>query len=238
MIVVLTYDRPHRKTQDLIFKLLARGVKPIIIATEWEERNNFIPIITHRPSNPINITLALFCENLGLKLVLTSKLNLYNDLLNCKNIDYILLATGNVIDIQIVTKFLVINSHPGFLPDIKGLDALKWAILYKESIGVTTHFVNSQIDGGIIIERKIVPLYYEDTFHNLAYRQYEMEVDMLVNSINCQSENVGIEKSNYETFRRMPNRLEFRMMEKFEELRKESEFRTGHLKNVNPKSVT
>jgi hypothetical protein len=36
----------------------------------------------------------------------------------------------------------------------------------------------------------------------------------------------------------MPNRLEFRMMEKFEELRKESEFRTGHLKNVNPKSVT
>jgi len=232
MIVVLTYNHPHRKTQDLIFKLIANGVKPLVIATEWIEMKSFIPIISHRPANPINIALSDFCNNLGLQLILTTKSNLYKDLTTRKKIDHILLATGNIIDTQIVTEFKVINSHPGYLPDIKGLDALKWAILYKQNIGVTTHFVNGNIDGGTIIERKIVPIYYEDSFHNVAYRQYEMEVDLLVNSISCTPENIEIGESDYKTFRRMPHRLEFRMLDMFEELRKESEFRTEHLKTV------
>lgn len=229
MIVVLTYDNPHRKTQDLILKLLANGIKPLVIATEWESRKSFVPIIIHRPSNIINLSLTQFCENLNVELKLSTKLNLYNDLLKCENIDYILLATGNIIESQIALKFKVINSHPGYLPCIKGLDALKWAILHKEKIGVSTHFINNPIDGGIIIKREIVPLFYEDTFHNFAYRQYEMEVDMLVDSINILPENIEIGESNFETFRRMPHRLEYRMMEKFEELRKETEFRTNQL---------
>jgi len=225
MITVLTFNYPHKKTQDLIFKLLATGIKPLIIATEYTEMKRFVPIISHRPSNQINIDLSAFCKNLGLELILTSKSNLYNVLSNCKKIDYILLATGNIIEAKITDKFRVINSHPGYLPDIKGLDALKWAILFKQKIGVTTHFINSQIDGGIIIERKVIPIYYEDSFHNLAFRQYETEVDMLVNSISCIHENIEVGESNFETFRRMPHRLEYRMLDKFEELRMESEFR-------------
>lgn len=224
MIVVLTYDNPHRKTQDLILKLLANGVKPLVFATEWKEMNSFKPLISHRPSNPIKISLREFCKNLNLELVLTSKASLYKDLSNCKNVDYILLATGNIIEEQIVNEFKVINSHPGYLPNIKGLDALKWSILYKKKIGVTTHFVNSQVDGGTIIERNIVPLYYEDSFHNLAYRQYEMEVDMLVNSITRTPENIEIGEGDYPTFRRMPHRLEHRMLMMFDELILETEF--------------
>lgn len=231
-IVVLTYDHPHRKTQDLILKLLANGVKPLVIGTEWTEMKSFKPIISHRPANPMNITLSNFCENLGLELILTTKLNLYKTLKKCGTVDFILLATGNIIEAEIVSEFKVINSHPGYLPNIKGLDALKWAILYEQNIGVTTHYVNNQVDGGIIIERKIIPVFYEDSFHNLAYRQYEMEVDLLVNSINCIPENIEIGESDYETFRRMPHRLEFRMLDKFEELRKNSEFRAEYLKRV------
>jgi len=224
MIVILTYDHPHRKTQDLIFKLLANGVKPLIIANEWVEMKSFKPIISHRPANPIDISLSNFCKNLGLDLILTTKQHLYTDLISQEKIEFVLLATGNIIDTQIVSKLKVINSHPGYLPNIKGLDALKWGILYKQNIGVTTHFVNEQIDGGTIIERKIIPVFHEDSFHNLAYRQYEMEVDLLTNSITAIPENIEIGESKYETFRRMPHRLEFRMLEMFDELRKESEF--------------
>jgi hypothetical protein len=220
MIIVLTYDHPHRKTQDLIFRLIANGIRPTVIATEWEERNNFTPLIAHRPSNPIQISLTGFCRNLGLDLLLTTKHDLYKKLVTCQNVEFILLATGNIIDSKIVTEFKVINSHPGYLPIIKGLDALKWAIYHKEIIGVTTHFVNNQIDGGIIIERRIVPVFAEDTFHNLAYRQYELEVEMLVDSMNMVPENIEVGKSKYETFRRMPNRLEHEMLECFDELRK------------------
>lgn len=49
MIVVLTYDHPHRKTQDLILRLLANGVKPLVVATEWEEMKSFKPLIAHLP---------------------------------------------------------------------------------------------------------------------------------------------------------------------------------------------
>ena len=107
---------------------------------------------------------------------------------------------------------------------IKGLDALKWAILYKEKIGVTTHFIDGSVDGGLMIDRKLVPLYYEDTFHSFAYRQYELEVDMLIDSINKEPENIEIGESSYPTFRRMPHRLEYRMLEKFEELKRELSF--------------
>jgi len=109
---------------------------------------------------------------------------------------------------------------------------LKWAILYEENIGVSTHFINEEIDGGILIERRTVPLFYEDSFHNLAYRQYEMEVDMLINAISCRPENIPIKESKYKTFRRMPHRLEQRMLEQFEKRRKETEFRTDHMKNI------
>ncbi len=232
MIVVLTYNKPHRKTQDLIFKLLSQGVKPLILATEWEDRKNFKPIITHRPSNPINISLSGFCENLGLELVITRETHLYNELRSIGGINHILLATGKLIQKEITLNFSVINAHPGYLPDIKGLDALKWAILYEKNIGVTTHLVNEEIDGGRIIERKLVPLYYEDTFHKFAYRQYEMEIAMLTDAIEVNPTKTEILESDFETFRRMPHRLEYRMLEKFEEMRKNTIYRTNHLKSI------
>jgi methionyl-tRNA formyltransferase len=221
MIVVLTYDHPHRKTQDLILRLLAHGVKPLVVATEWKEMKSFKPLISHRPGDAMKISLSQFCENLNLNLVLTTKANLHTDLKSQEKIDSILLATGNIIDEQTASDFKVINSHPGYLPNIKGLDAIKWAILHKQDIGVTTHFINGQIDGGTIIERRLVPVFYEDTFHNVAYRQYEMEVDLLVNALTCTPENIEIGESPFETFRRMPHRLEYSMLESFDELRKE-----------------
>jgi phosphoribosylglycinamide formyltransferase-1 len=170
----------------------------------------------------MNIALSVFCKNLGLDLILTTKPELFDELDKLGDIEYVLLATGNIIEERIVNRYRVINSHPGYLPDIKGLDALKWAVYFKEKIGVTTHFVNNKVDDGIIIERNIVPLYKSDTFHNLAYRQYEMEVDMLISSVKTEPMNVKVAENKYGTFRRMPNRLEPEMLEKFEELKKET----------------
>lgn len=205
-------------------KLLAHGHKPTVVATEWVEKASFVPIIAHRPGNAMPISPGEMCKNLGLELITTTKEELSGTLNSIQNIEAILLATGNIIEEDIVKKYKVINSHPGFLPVIKGLDALKWAILHKEPIGVTTHYVNEQIDGGVIIERRLLSIKYEDTFHNVAYRQYEMEVDMLIDALKVEPENVEIGESKYATFRRMPHRLEGRMLEQFDVLRKESGF--------------
>ena len=50
MIYIITYDYPHRKTQDLLFRLLAKNYKNIaVFSTPWVERKNFVPLIPHRP---------------------------------------------------------------------------------------------------------------------------------------------------------------------------------------------
>jgi phosphoribosylglycinamide formyltransferase-1 len=200
---------------------LARGIKPIVIAAEFVQRKNFVPLVKHRPDNALPLSLSDFCRNLNLDLHLTSRENLHQALSSLGKIDAILLTTGMLIEAQTAKKYKMINAHPGYLPLVKGLDALKWAILYGQKIGVTSHFINEEVDGGIIIERKEVPVYYEDTFHNLAYRQYEMEIDMTISALDVTPLNEPIGESSLGTFRRMPHRLEPRMMEAFEQLRKQ-----------------
>ncbi|MBX2940058.1 MAG: hypothetical protein KF880_08260 [Ferruginibacter sp.] len=215
MVVVLTFNRPHRKTQDLILHLVARGDRPLVIAREFVERKNFIPLISHRPSKVIQIEPETMCKNLGLEYIEVHSSELADELMNQNGIDCILLATGNIVESKIVHNFRVINAHPAWLPDVKGLDALKWAIYYDEIIGVTTHVVNEAVDSGIIIERKKVPVYMNDTFHMVAYRQYEMEIEMLIDAISAQPENLIIGNSKYEVFRRMPHRLENELIQRF-----------------------
>ena len=56
MINVLTYNAPHRKTQDLLFRLKAKGYNDVcVLATPWEERKNFRPLIPHRQVDFLNI---------------------------------------------------------------------------------------------------------------------------------------------------------------------------------------
>ena len=52
-------------------------------------------------------------------------------------------------------KDRIINIHPSYLPNFKGLNALKQAIRAKATFsGCTVHYVNDEIDGGEIILQK------------------------------------------------------------------------------------
>ncbi|MDP5048336.1 MAG: hypothetical protein NWQ39_07995, partial [Saprospiraceae bacterium] len=79
---------------------------------------------------------------------------------------------------------------------------------------------------GELIEKQIVPIYFEDTFHSVAYRVYETEIEMLVKSISLiENKNASLESladNRYTANRRMPHHLEIIMMNKFEVLRKNS----------------
>ena len=49
---------------------------------------------------------------------------------------------------------LFLNSHPGKLPEYRGLDSFKWAILQKDwdKLSCTIHIAREKIDAGEIIE--------------------------------------------------------------------------------------
>jgi phosphoribosylglycinamide formyltransferase-1 len=73
-----------------------------------------------------------------------------------KKIDLAVLAGFMRILTPVFTKNIyAINIHPSLLPAFKGAKALERSYKSSESLaGVTTHFVNEELDGGEIIEQK------------------------------------------------------------------------------------
>ena len=66
---------------------------------------------------------------------------------------------------------LLINIHPSLLPKFKGLDTHQRALDAGETEhGCTVHFVNSQMDGGEIIEQAKVTINSGDDAESLAQR--------------------------------------------------------------------
>jgi len=70
----------------------------------------------------------------------------------------------------------VLNIHPALLPSFPGLEAQKQAFEYGVKVsGCTVHFVDEQLDHGVIIVQKAVPVYDTDDEHALADRILEQE---------------------------------------------------------------
>ncbi|MES2388600.1 MAG: formyltransferase family protein [Bacteroidota bacterium] len=225
MNAILTYDAPHRKTQDLLFRMAAAGRKDIqVVATPWAERKNFVPIFYHRPPNNNDTPLETLCRNLGFPFIRSPHEELVSRL-NDMEVEYLMIAGAGIVPGEIAENFRTVNVHPGYLPYVKGLDALKWAILEGLPIGVTSHFISGAVDEGTLIRQERVPLYYEDSFHSLATRQYELEIKMLAEAeadIAALQTEINLANDTYKAHRRMTHQLEVKMMDKFHELRRNS----------------
>lgn len=224
-IVVISYNTPHRKTQDVLFQLKAKGYQNVtVLALPFVLRENpFKPIYAHRPSTAVDVSPEVLCERLLYKFlpIEASHINFY---LNENPNDFILITGAGLLPDELVENHKLINSHPGWLPKVRGLDSLKWAIHNKQTLGVTCHYVDSEADAGFLIEQREVPIYANDTFHSLAYRQYEIEIDMLVNSIEvipCRTEFPSLSTTEFDATRRMPKSIEENLMQEFEVYRNE-----------------
>ena len=80
--------------------------------------------------------------------------------------------------------------------------------------------MSEECDAGKLIRQELVPLYSWDTFHSVSQRQYEMEIDMLVDSIKDVKTASLDELSTTEStpHRRMPHRIEVNLLDKFQQI--------------------
>ena len=70
----------------------------------------------------------------------------------------------------------ILNIHPSLLPAFPGLDAQTQAFEYGVQIaGCTVHFVDEQLDHGVIILQRSIPVLESDDAHTLANRILEQE---------------------------------------------------------------
>jgi phosphoribosylglycinamide formyltransferase-1 len=65
----------------------------------------------------------------------------------------------------------ILNIHPSLLPAFPGLDAQRQALDYGSTVsGCTVHFVDEELDHGVIVLQKTVPVLAEDDESTLAAR--------------------------------------------------------------------
>jgi folate-dependent phosphoribosylglycinamide formyltransferase PurN len=219
-IAIITYQTAHQKTQDLVGGLLLNGYKNLtLLALPFSPRPERKVQFQHRFSYPYELNHKKLAINLDLKCFEFSAEEI-ESFLDENKFDFVLIAGAGLLPVGLALKHQIINAHPGFLPKVKGLDSLKWAILNETpEIGVSTHFISDKADEGILIDRKIVPIYKEDSFHSFAQRQYAIEIQMLVESIEKSknlSPKIYLADENFKATMRMPIRLEEEMMRKFE----------------------
>jgi len=74
----------------------------------------------------------------------------------------------------------IINIHPSLLPEFKGLKA--WEQAFDAGVketGCSVHWVDASLDGGAVIEQKIVPIQPDDTVDTL-YQRIQIQEHILL----------------------------------------------------------
>lgn len=212
-IGVLTYNQKHRKTYDTLCLLRTKGYKNItVFAQAMTYVKKCYPLISHRPELIMDIpNPEELCRNLGYEYIEGN----FENTIKENNSVYLLCGAG-LLNNSFVKSHKIINSHPGYSPYARGLDAYKWSIYYGLPLGVTTHYLGDYVDAGEIIERRSIKLKQNDTFHSVAQRIYENEIDMLVNALEKENDKHEYIIPTNNVFRRMGKEKEKMLLEKFE----------------------
>ena len=116
----------------------------------------------------------------------------------------------------------VMNMHPGILPQNRGLDNLKWAIIDKKPQGVTTHLINDKIDRGQQILQEKIKIYEDDTLLDIHLRLQHLEQKLMIDSVSVLSRSSKlktIEKGTY--YKSVPPEREAKMIQMFDDYKRE-----------------
>ena len=122
------------------------------------------------------------------------------------------IAGARILRRPVIDRFSsgIINFHPGLIPEVRGLDALLWAIQNDVALGVTSHLIDSRVDAGRVLERRKIPLFRDDTLFDLSERLYEVQLEMLIaalrRALSGKYEEIDFEGSEYN--RKMPPEME------------------------------
>ena len=69
----------------------------------------------------------------------------------------------------------IINYHAGDLPDFKGRNVINWALINNQKyLGITSHFVDNEVDTGGIIDKQLINIEKDDDYNKLLQKAYEI----------------------------------------------------------------
>lgn len=182
-LAIFTYDFPHKKTQDFILRLFLEGYKvEFAVVAEPIKLNLPKSALRVKPNHIDVLQPAAICQRLGIPYyVVPHNSEEAAKLMRVNDIDIGIIAGARILKKHIIdsVKKGIINFHPGLIPEVRGIDSLKWAIYQDLPIGVTAHFIDERVDAGRVILRREIPIKRDDTFIDLSLRLEETQVNLL-----------------------------------------------------------
>ena len=179
------------------------NMKNIIEACKNKKLSSSVNLVVSNKSNAYGLKVAskykiethfLDSKNLGTE----NFESILDKILKKNDINLICLAGFmKILSKDFVKKWpkMILNIHPSILPYFKGLNAQKQAIENNAKYsGCTVHFVNEVMDGGEIIDQKIVKLSPQDDEDSLSKKILIEEHKLYIKVLKKLEKNYGKSK--------------------------------------------
>ena len=178
-------NNPFRFVYKIFNKLLFRNkLKDNLSLSRYYNEKRFISRSTDDLNSKFNITVD-YCNDFHSEEIINN--------IKKTNCDLIVFTGGGIIRKSLldIPKYGILNCHMGVLPEYRGMDCFYWALLKKdfENIGLTTHFMDSGIDTGNILDIEIIKFKKTDNFDDIEPKlEYHMP-NMMVSTIKKIAKN-------------------------------------------------
>lgn len=202
-LVVFSYDYPHRKTCDFLETLSAMGIRPsLVLAAPWIEFEVEDWRQAERScvgSSDLTHPRLLCRRNDTPYEVADHNGSQAWEILQEIRPVFGLIAGARILSSPVVSTFEygILNVHPGILPQSRGLDATRWALLERRPVGVTAHLIDDRIDAGRIIAVDAIDVKAEDSVSDVVNRVFRSQSVILPRALQA------IRSNPRESFRRL-----------------------------------
>ena len=213
---LLTYNLPHHKTQKVLEGLINKGykkIKLIFVPFKKYKKKRSTPLIAHRPKQFKGKSPQFYIKRYNLESGKIGQRNIF------KGLDFVLICGSGLIKKRLLRKVAIINCHSGLIPQTRGLDSFKWAILNSHRVGNTLHHIDSKVDRGKIIYQEVTKLKKSDNIFQFARRHYYNEIKLLIDFKKHLKHKKILKLKINPPRLRMPKNLEREVLLKFKNLK-------------------
>lgn len=226
-IAIFTYDCPHKKTNDFLMDLIIKDYHiKCVIAAKLQKLNFPHSILRVKPKYDTVYASKEICNRFNIPYCVVDKHNCEDteNILQKRNIDLGIIAGARILKENIINSvnFGIINLHPGLIPEIRGLDALKWSIYNNIPIGVTSHLIDKRVDAGTIIKKAKIKIEKDDSLIDLSIKISDLERKLLIDSLEiinsnkkCDFEQIPLDTTQFNT--NMESAVEKQVIKKYRE---------------------
>jgi len=187
-MILFSYNFYHQKTQDFLFYCRHYGYEvSLVVAANFRDLGY--------PSKKIRSSIRTIglihpeeiCKELDVDyLVMDHNSPDLPNILSSLNPEVGLVTGARILSSSVIGSFKkgIVNFHPGLIPEARGLDTPQWCVYDNLPLGITSHFIDSKVDAGLIIEKKSLPEYPDDTLVDIAVRLYQGQLEMFKSTMD------------------------------------------------------